>query len=395
MRIRISSTPLILVLLAFPLVEAGSGPEGTVRTICLGDVVDQYGGFNSFVVMRTDPAIDTTLIPSRPDYCTPDVAMRNMRRYMPRTYDILIQDFDVIVTSDMDRSVFESRWIAWLSDSVSENGCGILWLGAIVQFGLATIDWRGTTLAEILPSGPVDIYTLYGSFRVVIEKEDEVLMEALPWERAPPLANINTQVPKEGSELWATVNHPQRYPLMTYWEIGEGAVLCFASKFPNGVQRWTRDWDHFAQAVIYLVYRTTDKDLPRDPLLHRNLLASFQSYEQMNSILVSLFSFIEMFGGRANALYETLDEIVSEKGQAEEVYLEGGFDECLNIMAEIKAKQYSVMKASFEARDSALFWVHITEWCAITGASILGGILIWALMVRRRLYREVKVTRIV
>lgn len=390
-----SSTPLILVLLAFPLIDAGTGPEGTVRAICLGDVIDQYGGFNSFVVMRTDPAIETTLIPSRPDYCTPNVARRNMRIYMPRTYDLLIQNFEVIVTSDMDRSVFDSRWIRWLSDSVTDSGCGILWLGAIVQFGLATIDWRGTTLAEILPSGPVDVYTLDGSFRVVIEREDEVLMEVLPWERAPPLANINTQVPKEGSQLWATINHPQRYPLMTYWEIGQGAALCFASKFPNGVRPWTRDWDHFAQAVIYLVYRTTDKDLPGDPLLHRNLLTSFQDYEQMNSMVISLFSFIEMFGGRADALYERLDEIVAEKGRAEEIYMEGGFEDCWNIMAQIKVEQFSVMKASLEARDSALLWVHITEWCAITGTSILGGILVWALMVRRRLYRDVEVTRMV
>ncbi len=385
-------TSLILLLVALPTIGARVGPGGTVRAICFGDVIDQYGGFNSFVVIRTDPAIDTTLVPSRPGYLgSYDAALRNMRMYMTRNYATLIQEQDLILTSDADRTVFTTQWIDWLVRSVTDGGLGLEWLGSIASSSFES--WEGTTLAEIAPTSPGKEYDVSGSFRVEVEKEDEVLMDALPWERAPPLANINTQIPKRGSEVWARIEHPDRHPLITHWEIGEGVVICFASKFPNGVVPWAREWGYFPQAMIYLVYRTAEKELPRDPLLFQNLLSGFYEYEQMNSMVVSLFSFIERFGGRVDSLYERLDEIAADKAGADDVYMEGRFEECLDIMAEIKEEQYSVMEASFKARDTALFWVHVTEWCATTGALILGGMLVWALMIRRKLYRDVEVTR--
>lgn len=59
------------------------GPEGRVRMLALGDVIDQYGGYNSFTIVRFDPAISYTPVPSRPDYVTPSIAQRNLRIYMP------------------------------------------------------------------------------------------------------------------------------------------------------------------------------------------------------------------------------------------------------------------------------------------------------------------------
>ncbi len=396
MTIATKLTPLIVLIVLFlaPSIPAKIGPGGTVRTICLGDVIDQYGGFNSFVVIRTDPAIDTTLVPSRPTYSGLNVVIRNMRIYMPRTYDLLVENYDLVLTSDMDQEVFKARWILWLSDSVTDGGCDLLWLGSIVHFGKDTIDWRGTTLAEILPVNPTEPYDTSGSFRVIIEMHDEPLMEALPWERAPPLANLHTESPKQGSQLWATIKHPKAYPLMTHWKIGEGAVLCFASKSPGGVEPWVRDWDYYQQAMIYLVYRTAGKELPGDPLLYHKLLSGFSEYKQMNSMVLSLFSFIETFGGRVDRLYQRLDELAVEKGHADDAYMESSFDECLEIMSEIKAEQHSLIEASLKERDTALLWVHITEWCATTAALILGSMLVWALMIRRSLYRDIEATRI-
>jgi hypothetical protein len=44
-------------------------------------------------------------------------------------------------------------------------------------------------------------------------------------------------------------------------------------------------------------------------------------------------------------------------------------------------------------RERALLWVYITEWFVVTGTMIICGSVIWALMIRRRLYKEVAVTR--
>ncbi len=93
------------------LCEAKTRPGGRIRVICFGDVIEQYGGFNSYVVINTDPAIAATLVPSRGDFLgSYKDATRNMRMYMPRSYSLLTSDYDLIFTSDADRAVFDFWW---------------------------------------------------------------------------------------------------------------------------------------------------------------------------------------------------------------------------------------------------------------------------------------------
>ena len=49
---------------------------------------------------------------------------------------------------------------------------------------------------------------------------------------------------------------------------------------------------------------------------------------------------------------------------------------------------------ALEAKDAALFWVFVTEWLVVTASGMICGVVVWALMVRRRFYREVEVTRL-
>jgi len=41
----------------------------------------------------------------------------------------------------------------------------------------------------------------------------------------------------------------------------------------------------------------------------------------------------------------------------------------------------------------AMIWVYVVDWLAITGTSMVCVFLLWSLMVRRRMYREVGTTR--
>jgi hypothetical protein len=79
---------LVLILVCVVSASARTGPDGKIRAFCYGDVIEQYGSFNSYAVIGTDPAIDTTLVPTRPGYLGGvENAKRNLRIYMPRTYD--------------------------------------------------------------------------------------------------------------------------------------------------------------------------------------------------------------------------------------------------------------------------------------------------------------------
>ena len=45
-------------------------------------------------------------------------------------------------------------------------------------------------------------------------------------------------------------------------------------------------------------------------------------------------------------------------------------------------------------KDQALFWVYLTEWLVVASTGMVGAVVVWTVMVRRRLYRESGVTRL-
>ena len=47
-----------------------------------------------------------------------------------------------------------------------------------------------------------------------------------------------------------------------------------------------------------------------------------------------------------------------------------------------------------KAKNQALLWIYAIEWLVVTGTLMIGGFILWSLMVRRKLYREVDVSRV-
>jgi hypothetical protein len=181
---------------------------------------------------------------------------------------------------------------------------------------------------------------------------------------------------------------------MTYWTIGEGAVLNFASKFPNGVRVWAEDWDLFPQAMIYLTYRVSDKKLPDDPFLFLNIINGFIEFTETTSLIESMLEWVETFGGNTQRLRDRVGELGAVKLGAEDAYMGGSFVQAHDILADAKAEQAALRVAVSRAKDEALFWIYVTEWFALTGTFLISSYVLWSLMVRRKLYRDVGVSRL-
>jgi hypothetical protein len=370
---------IILILTMLTVVGTGvaarTNPGGKIRAIFLGDVI-AHGSYNSFTVIGYDPSIETTLIPSAPEFIGGyENARRNLRVYMPRTYQILVEDYQMLVFSDADRLVFKPEWIHWLSDSVTDGGLGMVWLGSISIQSNPEGGWDDSTVAEVLPASQTPgEYTVWSFFFTRILDNREPLMQALPWEEAPALMNVNAQVPREGSEYWAKlISTSGEYPLMTYWGIGEGAVLNFASRFPKGVQVWAKGWPLFPPALIYMTYRVADKPLPDDPLIFLSVINGFIEFTETTSLIESMLEWVETFGGNTRKLRERVGALDGARLRAEEAYLVGGFDDAHDILTEAKAEQSSLRVAATEAKDEALFWVYLTEWFALTGTFLVSS----------------------
>jgi hypothetical protein len=207
--------------------------------------------------------------------------------------------------------------------------------------------------------------------------------------------NVNAQIPKEGSEYWAKITSPSgEYPLMTYWAIGEGAVLNFASRFPKGVQVWATDWALFPPAMMYMAYRVADKPLPDDPLIFLSIINGLIEFTETTSLIESMLEWVETFGGNTRKLRERIDALDETKLGAENAYLGGDFNGARDILTQAMAEQTSLRVAASKAKDDALFWVYMTEWFALTGTLLVSSYVLWVLMVRRKLYRDVGVSRL-
>ena len=66
-------------------------------------------------------------------------------------------------------------------------------------------------------------------------------------------------------------------------------------------------------------------------------------------------------------------------------------------IADLEGAMNELLRASdsiWELKDEALFWVYATEWLVVSATGILCGFVLWTFMVRRKLYREIEVTRL-
>jgi hypothetical protein len=53
----------------------------------------------------------------------------------------------------------------------------------------------------------------------------------------------------------------------------------------------------------------------------------------------------------------------------------------------------SVSQRVIKLKNRALFIVYVSEWLVVTGTLIISGVVVYEVMVRRRVYREVATTR--
>jgi hypothetical protein len=379
-------TAWILVFLLLPS-QGVLGAEGPIRVLCLGDVIDQFGGFNSFVVIREDPAIVTTLVPSRPDYVSPEVAAKNLRAYMPRNRDSYFATQDVTVMSDCDREIIQTEWIRWMTDSVVDGGLGFLWLGSIASQDPAFESWEGTTLAAIAPVTPHPRRDIWGSFQLVNNAPGEPMMDNLPWEESPRIEHFNTQIPRAGSSTWASTRR-FGYPLITFMSPGNGRIISFSGKFPLGMENWARQWRFYPQAMIYMTYRVAGREIPTDPSIFERMIRAFHEHQETSSLILSILDFAERFGAKVSHLHSQMGEMAGREAEARGLYIASDYDAALLIMDDLGEGQLSLVESSMRQKDRALVWVYVTEWLAFLGTFLLSSSVLWTVMVRRRLYAE-------
>jgi uncharacterized membrane protein len=407
------SAPFLLLLFLAPVHVLSAGDPDIIDVLYISRALFQ--GPKTNPMLTPDPSISLMCVPM-PGHTQLgtlgkdlDVLNRYMRIYMPRNYGQLVTERDIVVMFEAPRGIvqypgvyFDQKWISWFVKGVQEDGMSLLMMGGDASWGGGWEganyyqSWGETTLDEILPFVSLEGTNPSAAAPQRPEFAEGHPLSRLPWREARFVELLNKVKPKQGSTLIAeAVRRDVRYPWIATWKIGEGRTVgetqIFGSKDTSNFMLF--EWEWYQDFVIFLTYLGANKPIPADVYRAHRMREEINLHLEKNSLLISLFEFIEKFGASTVDLYTELDAINARADDAKDYYRRDDYDTASEIFEEVHAAIDELNGKAIEAKENALTWVYIIEWFSVSGVGLTSGVVVWMLMVRRWLYRVPGTTR--
>jgi len=394
-----------MAILASAQLAAAQNRTGIIRILYIGE---PFAICQPAQIMASEPLIDLTKIEASLWIGTTTAVMRSLRMYMPRSYADLTDKYDGIVISDANVYIFEHKHIVWMADSVEKDGLGLFMPGGYEGLGGfrgGNPSWGPTKVGDILPvivyeqgfyleqPSAVDIPSL---------KMDNPFIMSMPWDTLVSPYNIfgqgggmNQMTQKDGSVLMGNLKRLRDgfiMPWLVYWDIDKGRSLAMSADWSGAGTGLFGYWDYYGDFVTGLMLYIAQRDIPQDyQLLHRTR-AKYVEYAEKKNLVLSLLDFIDKFGANPRPVESKIAEADEIREAASRDYISYEFDLALAGMTQALEVLGESTDLAFKLKDSAFFWVYVTEWSAVSGTFILAGSIVYSLMIRRKMYREVVTT---
>jgi uncharacterized membrane protein len=393
---------IVLASVMFLTASASASEDGHVGLLYISDPVR----VPVVKYLRTDPLFSITLVAASLrgfGGWEMDNVQRAVRLYMPRNYEDLITRYDVIVLDNANVFAVPSNYIEMLARGAREGENGLLMTGGWESFGgHNNPSWGQTAIGDVLPTEDFE-GTWVEKGRVVIDNTVNEFMSSIPWEKEkePWMFEFhhNLVAVKAGGTLLAhtedNLQGPEEHPLFVTWELPSGGrvfactgEISMMSPF-YGFKGWRYYGDFGANLALYLAERPVPQDVELVHLVRETIFTA----RTRNALLLSLLEFTENLGANTGDIMNMMDEIDELAATARPLYMELRFEEVLMVYDEVNKMFAEVEFEAMKLKNRALMWIFIVEWLAVSGVAILAGVLLWSIMVRRRLYREVGVTK--
>ena len=392
---------LLLLLSLFSLAASGrelrSDPAtGKIRVIYIGDAI---GVPNPFPILSQDPTLSCTAVYACTIHQTVDMIRKSVRTYMPRTYSRFLQN-DVIILSDANKDAFRPEHFRWMKDGVLEEGQGLVMIGGAESFAEegGYPSWKPTEVADVLPCEMIPTPPPFsGGYLRIIDWNDEFI-KSLPFKQIGSYGvfhGSNNIQPRPRAKLVAELimGTMKRMPFLMWWDIGKGRTMAQSADWtPAGGNMFMR-WKYWGDYAINMCLFLAGQKLPEDIETVYAVRHRLRETEEALNMLYSMIDIVEKFGGSTVALNKMVAEIQDQKKKALDFYVQAKMEDALSAFSKTLRMCDETMDEAIKARNAAAFWIFFTEWCVVTGTSLFAGALIWMLMIRRRLYREVAITR--
>ncbi len=357
--------------------------------------------------LRTDPLFSITLVAaSYRGFGGWEIAdvQRAVRLYMPRNYEDLLSKYDAVTLDNANVFAVGDRYIEMIARAAREGDRGLLMTGGWESYGgYHNPAWGVTAVGEILPTTDVEgAWVEQG--RMVADDLQNEFMSSLPWERRDGwrLFPHNLVTVKAGGRLLAYTEDnlwvgPQEHPLFVTWELPAGTRV-FACTGELGSMHPRLDpggmaWEYFLDLSANLLFYVSKRPVPQDVDLVHLLRETMFNVRALANMLLSYVEFVENFGANTQGIMSMIDETDELLASAMPMYLELRFEDVLEVYQDARALFTGIESEAIKLKNRVLLWVYVVEWLVVSGTMILTGGLLWSIMVRRRLYKEVRVTK--
>jgi uncharacterized membrane protein len=383
---------LLLVVVLAPGIHAREPrydpSTGRVRVIYLGD---SWGTVSPIHEINRDPRFVAKPIPASAGHLggMPDFS-RWLRIYMPRTYSVFVSSHDVVILSDTQANYYTDKQLSWFVRGVEEDSQGLIMVGGReTQLG----GWGGTTVEDVLPADFIGLETReMVNLKPVPRDPDHELVLSLPIGEMPTYTGLIVFSPKSEENV-ILESRPLGLPILLYHEYGTGSSMIHAPDWTPGWGMYVQEWEFFDDWISNIFHMLAGLKIPQDPVLMHALRTHFGDYEVSKRIALSSIEFADKFGANTRAIDRLVGEIEEERSRVTELYIEQDYQASLEEIVLLLDELVELQRMAIDLKDSALLWVYITEVCVLTGTSLITGGVVWILMVRRRLYRDVETTR--
>ncbi len=355
----------------------------------------------------TEPMVDPLFVPSR---ALPLSQIRKyVRIYFPRTYrDVRKQDFFIFAGTIMN--MFSPKQQKWMRDAIHDGSGGLN--SRSMLSGIYYPEWANSFTQQAFPN---DVDALMRVGKIYRSGQDvTIILEDRP--DLPPVLTMFKDkkiqwhltdyscalvIPRPGATVWSWIKGPFAdyatvkpgcTPHVISWRYGNGTTWTTHDRLVN----WWEDPvanPYGMDMIMNMILYSTGRRLPDDIDVVHEIRSKISEYRTREMLLMATVEFAESFGANMNPILRRLGEITDERKEAEELYLEqeylGARDRYDAIIGEIQQLSADAIRR----KDRAMVWVHVIQWLTVSGTSMFAGFVLWTLMIRRRLYRQVGTTR--
>jgi hypothetical protein len=358
----------------------------------------------------SEPLTDPLMIPSRELPGGYPEGRRYVRAYFPRKYSDLAT-YDFVIFAGTDMLYFTQTQQTQMRDAIRDHGMGGLNSRSLLS-GIYNTQWVASVTQQAFPNDVQKVYTglwwkAHRSMDIVLN-EDPSLPPILTMFKDKPikwhLPDYDAMMvhPRPGSTIYSWIKGPfhevsmpmkAHSPHLISWQYGEGITWTCHDRLVN----WWQDvWanPYGLDMIMNMVLYSNDRPLPSDIDIIHLIRSRFSEYRTRRLLITSTVEFGEKFGASMSKTESKLAELGDSHRAAMESYLMQDEITTAGILADLLAKTKGANEIATRELDAALLWVHVINWLVVTATFMFSGFVLWTLMVKRRLYRDVRSTQL-